>query len=483
MADVFISYKAERRRAARHLSKVLAAHGFSVWYDYGLIPGEDFEPRLEAELGDSKAIIVLWCAMSVESPWVQKEARFARQHGKFLPCWIEEAKLPSEFSGADTINLVTWDGGPRSHVLDRLIEDLGRRLRRDPQVNWRELKDLEDDWRGFGAPTLAQFALNEAPATVRDPAPPPKVAPPSAATRPTVIVGTPPAGLSENLLSHWRAAQRNEPGSIAHVAWAYSNANGGLPQDEVEAVRLYRIAADLGDPLAQCNLGVRYERGTGGLPKDQRESARLYRLSADQGFAQGQANLAILYEKGQGGLPKDEREAVRLYKLAADQGNASAQSNLGLMYDDGRGGLQKDQAQAVRLYKQAADQGHATGQNNLGWMYQEGLGGLEKNDKESVRLYRLAAEQGYAYAQCNLGVLYRDGKGGLPQDDREAVRLFKLGSEQGNKESHSNLGYMYANGRGGLAKDEAEAVRLYKLAAQAGDTWSQNELKRRNETW
>jgi TPR repeat protein len=48
-----------------------------------------------------------------------------------------------------------------------------------------------------------------------------------------------------------------------------------------EAARLYRLAADQGHATAQTNLGTFYENGRGGLPKDDREAGRLYRLAAD----------------------------------------------------------------------------------------------------------------------------------------------------------------------------------------------------------
>jgi TPR repeat protein len=75
-------------------------------------------------------------------------------------------------------------------------------------------------------------------------------------------------------------------------------------------------------------LGLFYADGRGGLPKDEREAARLYKLAAGQGHADGQANLGFFYAEGRGGLPKDEREAARLFKLAADQGDADAQRAL-----------------------------------------------------------------------------------------------------------------------------------------------------------
>ena len=43
---------------------------------------------------------------------------------------------------------------------------------------------------------------------------------------------------------------------------------------------------------AQGNLGHFYAQGRGGLPKDDREAARLYKLAADQGNENAKAALA-----------------------------------------------------------------------------------------------------------------------------------------------------------------------------------------------
>jgi hypothetical protein len=140
---------------------------------------------------------------------------------------------------------------------------------------------------------------------------------------------------------------------------------GATPTDDVEAARLYKLAAERGNAAAQANLGTFYRDGRGGLPQDDREAARLYKLAAERGNAAAQANLATFYRDGRGGLPQDDREAARLYKLAADQGNAFGQSNLGTFYESGRGGLPQDDREAARLYKLAADQGNADAQANL----------------------------------------------------------------------------------------------------------------------
>ena len=51
-------------------------------------------------------------------------------------------------------------------------------------------------------------------------------------------------------------------------------ANGqGVPEDDAEAVRWYRLGAEQGDAAAQSNLGVMYATGQG-VPEDDAEAVR-----------------------------------------------------------------------------------------------------------------------------------------------------------------------------------------------------------------
>ncbi len=161
MADIFISYKSERRAAAAHLSTILQHHGYSVWFDYGLIKGDDFDLQLDHELRAAKAVVVLWCTMSVESPWVSREASLAARLRTLLPAMIEECELKLAHITADYVDLKTWDGSARSHQLDPLFRGLTRLVARSPQANWPDLTEYEDTWRRFGAPSLATFALGK----------------------------------------------------------------------------------------------------------------------------------------------------------------------------------------------------------------------------------------------------------------------------------------------------------------------------------
>jgi|GEM_PF-815680 len=159
MADVFISYKSERRAAAQHLARVLELHGFSVWFDYGLYSGRDFGRQIERELRAAQAVIVLWCKLSVDSEWVFAEAYKAKEMEKLLTTQIEAANIPVPFNIADTIDLAKWDGAPRSDALDRLLAEITRLVGRDPLPQFNGLKAYHEQWRGLGALAMAKLPL------------------------------------------------------------------------------------------------------------------------------------------------------------------------------------------------------------------------------------------------------------------------------------------------------------------------------------
>jgi hypothetical protein len=126
-----------------------------------------------------------------------------------------------------------------------------------------------------------------------------------------------------------------------------------VPQDEVEGVRYYKLAAEQGHSMAQFNLGVCFERGQG-VAQDWLEATRYYRLAAEQGDADAQYNLGCCYQCGEG-VAQDEAEAVRYLRLAAEQGHAHAHFELGIAFEHGQG-VAKDLAEAVRYYRLAAAQ-------------------------------------------------------------------------------------------------------------------------------
>lgn len=169
MAEIFISYKSERRPAAEHLATVLRHHGHEVWFDYQLVKGRDFRSQIEQKIREAKALVALWCTRSVSSRWVIEEVDLAHKLGILVPAMIEPCELPFGYRMIDSIDISSWDGAPRGHHLDRLLDALEQRIGRQPVSDFKALRDYDAVWRRLGALPLSAFALDR-PIEIVEPA-------------------------------------------------------------------------------------------------------------------------------------------------------------------------------------------------------------------------------------------------------------------------------------------------------------------------
>ena len=83
-----------------------------------------------------------------------------------------------------------------------------------------------------------------------------------------------------------------------------------------------RARAEQGNPIAQYNLGHMYANGEG-VPEDDVEAVRWYRLAAEQGNALAQSNLGVMYQNGDGVIMNRDRAAI-LFRRACVGGLAAA---------------------------------------------------------------------------------------------------------------------------------------------------------------
>ena len=63
-----------------------------------------------------------------------------------------------------------------------------------------------------------------------------------------------------------------------------------------------------------------------GIPEDDAEAVRWYRLAAEQGHDRAQSNLGSMYADGEG-VSKDAVNAYAWFNIAAAQGNATAKKS------------------------------------------------------------------------------------------------------------------------------------------------------------
>ena len=130
-----------------------------------------------------------------------------------------------------------------------------------------------------------------------------------------------------------------------------------------KARKIWLPHAHRGDPAAQRNLAHLYRMGLG-VPQDFVQAVAWYRLAADSGLARAQANLAIMYLRGQG-LEEDPRQAAHWFTAAAANGHVLAQYNLALLYLRGEG-VERNEAKAAGWLYRAAKAGHKPAIRALG---------------------------------------------------------------------------------------------------------------------
>ena len=124
MNDIFISYKREEQPAARRFADALEKEGWSVWWDPKLRAGERFDDVIEGALKESKCVIVLWSAGSLQSSYVRDEATYALEQKKLVPIVIENVDLPFRFRRVHTLKLLNWEGSSDSPEFRKLVHDI-----------------------------------------------------------------------------------------------------------------------------------------------------------------------------------------------------------------------------------------------------------------------------------------------------------------------------------------------------------------------
>jgi hypothetical protein len=130
---VFVSYERKDQSILLPILEALAAEGVRLWWDRGLIPGDDFGARIEQRLQGCAAVIVLLSANSFEKKtqnWVLQETKLAAELKKeLIPLVCDERKRPLEWrSLVDHLQLVSLVGRSSQEVaVEMLKRDAVRR--------------------------------------------------------------------------------------------------------------------------------------------------------------------------------------------------------------------------------------------------------------------------------------------------------------------------------------------------------------------
>lgn len=272
-------------------------------------------------------------------------------------------------------------------------------------------------------------------------------------------VSTNPPTAGSNVVADLTSrAGRGEAEAEYDLGFRYEIGNG-VSRDDVQAIAMYRRAAEHGFAAAQFRLGYRYANGLG-VSRDDDQAALWFRKAANQGDAAAQMNLAVLLYRGAGAL-RNIDEALIWYKKAAEQGDVNAQMGLGRIYLEGNG-VVRDETQAAVWYKKAADQENTDAQIVLARLTAAGAG-VARDAAAATALYRRAADQGSPVAQMQLGLSFHNGDG-VTKDFAQAAAWYRKAADQGFADAMFRLGEMLVVGEG-APQDFVEAHKWLNLAA------------------
>jgi TPR repeat protein len=279
------------------------------------------------------------------------------------------------------------------------------------------------------------------------------------------------AGGQEAIKCFRVAAELGHAGAQNELGNLYASGRG-VPENDETAFHWWRLAADQGHAKARCMVADCYRAGLG-TERDIARAVQYYCRAGANGCAGAYSSLAHLYEDGNG-VPQDSEEALSWWKKAAEAGDWGAAKLLGCRYRLGKG-VARDDCQAAKWFRIAADRGDSMSQQKLGWLYLNGSG-VERDVAEAIKWLRRASAKGYPRAQMQLGQLFLQGRG-VPQDPAEAACWFHKAADQGDPEACEMLGFCFERGRG-LPRDLAEAFLWYSLAADGENSSAQRKLKR-----
>ena len=178
--------------------------------------------------------------------------------------------------------------------------------------------------------------------------------------------------------------KQNELNKYLELAKKYDNKPG--KENEVEALKWWTKAAELGDAKAQYTVGLSYFTGIG-AEQNLKTAQTWFLKSAQQGHKDAQYHAGLIYDENL----DNGNKAFEWYSKAAQQGHREAQLHLGQCYADGRG-VKKDANEAFKWYKKSAEQGDSFAQMYLADCYYKGFG-TAKDKNKAIEWYEKAAKQ------------------------------------------------------------------------------------------
>jgi TPR repeat protein len=230
-----------------------------------------------------------------------------------------------------------------------------------------------------------------------------------------------------------RAIAANDPEGFRAMGDAYFLGHG-VAVDASKADEQLRKSIDLGNNVGYLSLaGLLAKKG------DLIDAVEMYRKAADAGVPTALWIMADCYEKGLG-VAKDEQQAFAWLTKAAGAGYPDAEEKLGEYYADTRSS-HADPKLSAQWYQKAADHCQAKAEYTIALMYWRGSDGFPYNRATGLGWLVQAAGDGNADAQTMLGQCYLAGLV-VPPDKNQAKYWLQEAAEAGSVDASMQIKLM-----------------------------------------
>ncbi|MZH40943.1 MAG: sel1 repeat family protein [Nitrospinae bacterium] len=195
-----------------------------------------------------------------------------------------------------------------------------------------------------------------------------------------------------------------------------------------QTLKILNYDAEKGSVGAQYSMGVIHQFGRG-VPENDQEALKWYRLAAENDDENAKLLTGLMHQLGRG-TPKNDQEALKWYrqftKKRLDEEKVRVSKLAG-----------KDASSFLKKLVNDAENGDSKAQFRLGELYQYGLG-VTQDNQEAIKWYRIAAENGNSAAQLILGFMYDLGLG-VPKDNQKALKWYRLVAKNRNILSNEDI--------------------------------------------
>ena len=127
-----------------------------------------------------------------------------------------------------------------------------------------------------------------------------------------------------------KRVELDDPKALRILAMKYGDGDLGLPVDRVKCIDLARQSASLGNPEAQYQLGQGCDHGEMGLEQNEEEALKYYKKAAESGHVYALHNLACSM-----GGNSDFVAAMLHWRLSASGGYGVAMNSMITRFEDG----------------------------------------------------------------------------------------------------------------------------------------------------